>query len=176
MNKAICKECGFENTSVSKYCKDCGYELQKIEIPEVARVPENTKKANNNSKKILGLAIGAIATVLIFYSVNHFIFNPSIDKSMMAVASELNKSCPMMVDSETQLDNAIALPNSVFQYNYTLVNIEKSQTDTLMLKTYLEPIILNQSFYFHFLKENCPDMLTKTIFFHSLIVKTKLFD
>jgi hypothetical protein len=39
----------------------------------------------------------------------------------MAAANELNKSCLMMVDQDTRLDNAVALPENVFQYNYTLI-------------------------------------------------------
>ncbi len=37
----------------------------------------------------------------------------------MEIASEINKSCPMMIDKETQFDNALAMPGKVFQYNYT---------------------------------------------------------
>ena len=42
---------------------------------------------------------------------------------MMAAASEINKTCPIMVDQYTQLDNALALPDNSFQYNYTLIDI-----------------------------------------------------
>ena len=57
---------------------------------------------------------------------------------MMAAASELNKSCPMMVDQDTRLDNAIALPENVFQYNYTLVNLTKDELDLEKFTAYME--------------------------------------
>jgi len=69
----------------------------------------------------------------------------------MKTASEINKSCPMMIDSDTRLDNAISLPSNIFQYNYTLVNMEKETIDIDMLKGYLEPNITN------FVRTN-PDM------------------
>ena len=62
---------------------------------------------------------------------------------MMAAASELNKSCPMMVDQDTRLDNAIALPENVFQYNYTLVNLTKDELDLEKFTAYMEPQITN---------------------------------
>lgn len=48
-----------------------------------------------------------------------------------------------MVDQETRLDNAVALPENVFQYNYTLVNMEKASTDASQLENYLKPILIN---------------------------------
>ena len=62
--------------------------------------------------------------------VQQFAFDkPTFDKVMMESASELNKSCLVMVDKDTRLDNVIALPDNIFQYNYTLVNIEKKTLD-----------------------------------------------
>ena len=48
-----------------------------------------------------------------------------------------------MVDKETRLDNAVALPNNIFQYNYTLINMEKATTDINRIETYLTPIVIN---------------------------------
>ena len=62
---------------------------------------------------------------------------------MMKTASEINKSCPIMVDAETRLDNTVALPNKTIQYNYTLVNIEKGDIDISEFENYLQPVILN---------------------------------
>jgi len=62
---------------------------------------------------------------------------------MMQAASEFNKMCPIMVDKETRLDNSMALPDNVFQYNYTLVNMEKNNINISELEEYIKPIILN---------------------------------
>lgn len=70
-------------------------------------------------------------------------YQMSFDKTMMEAASEFNKSCPIMVDGVTRLDNAIALPDNIFQYNYTLINMGKNSVNIDELTSYLEPIIVN---------------------------------
>jgi hypothetical protein len=59
------------------------------------------------------------------------------------MASELNKMCPMVIDSETRLDNAITFPPKIFQYNYTIVNLEREEIDTLELKNFFEQMSIN---------------------------------
>ncbi|MCX6239793.1 MAG: hypothetical protein NTY07_19985 [Bacteroidia bacterium] len=100
------------------------------------------EQTNNkmNLKSLAGITVGVIVMVL----VQHFFFKaPSFDKQMMQAASELNKTCPMMVDKETQLDNSVALPEKTFQYNYTLVNMVKDSIDIQSFKNYIEPIVTN---------------------------------
>lgn len=41
---------------------------------------------------------------------------------------ELNKECPKLIDSETRLDSANTFDNTI-QYHYTLINIEKANSD-----------------------------------------------
>jgi hypothetical protein len=144
MEKVKCTNCGSENTSKAKYCSDCGYELPKQLIVIEEPVIEQKPVKNNTNKKTLGTLIGIIAFAVAYIAVQQFFFkNVSIDKEMMKLASEINKSCPVMIDAETRLDNTIGMTNRVFQYNYTLVNIEKATTDTMAMKNYLEPMIIN---------------------------------
>lgn len=103
-------------------------------------------KTNNkmDKKKVIGMIVGAAAFLIAYFAVQQVFFKPpTFDKQMMQIASELNKSCPIMVDAETQLDNSVALPNNTFQYNYTLVNTETATVDISELENYLQPIILN---------------------------------
>ncbi len=48
-----------------------------------------------------------------------------------------------MIDQETQLDNTIALPDNSFQYNLTLINMEKADVDIKALEENIKPGILN---------------------------------
>ncbi len=48
---------------------------------------------------------------------------PSIDQALVATASQLNKTLPMMVDKETRLDNTMAAPDKTIVYRYTLINM-----------------------------------------------------
>ena len=91
-------------------------------------------------KTIIGFVVGLTVMTLVQQGCSNQI---SFDKAMMEAASELNTSCPIMVDGETRLDNAMALPDKVFQYNYTLINMEKASVNIDELASYLEPIIVN---------------------------------
>jgi len=94
----------------------------------------------NKRKKTIGTIVGILAFGLSSFAVKQIFFKPvSFDKAMMEAASELNKTCPIMVDKETRLDNTVAMPDNVFQYNYTLVNLEKSQINIDTIKKYVEP-------------------------------------
>ncbi|MCX6246617.1 MAG: hypothetical protein NTW10_02685 [Bacteroidetes bacterium] len=140
-----CKNCGTDNPTTSKYCSGCGYELPRIKTENLNEsLQQKTTKNKDKRKQVFGVIIGIIAFGLSYFAVQQIFFKtPSFDKGMMNIASELNKTCPIMVDAETRLDNAIALPGNIFQYNYTLVNIDKANADTLSMKNYLGPSITN---------------------------------
>jgi hypothetical protein len=98
---------------------------------------KNNKKSINT---IIGLAVGLIA----FFLIKQFVFAPpSFDKVMMKAASEMNESCPIMVDQNTRLDNAVALPGNILQYNYTLVSWIRDSIDIAAFNEYMFPMILN---------------------------------
>ena len=142
MENVICNNCGKSNPTTNRYCNNCGFELPKVqaEVKTESLQQPITSKKKFNLKGIIGIIIG----VGTFFAIQHFFFGvPSYDKAMMQVASELNKTCPVMIDKETRFDNAIALPENIFQYNYTLVNMEMALTDTLAMKSVLEPNIVN---------------------------------
>ena len=153
MEKINCTNCGSENPGNIKYCTSCGYELPKVTIEEIntpVLQPASESKVKRN--KLLGTIAGSVVFLLFYYAAQQLFFkSPSYDKEMMTIASELNKTCPIMVDSVTRFDNAVALPVNTFQYNYTLIDIEIGSIDTVEFKNYLEPTITN------FVK-SCPQM------------------
>ena len=98
----------------------------------------------NKRKKTIGIIVGMVAFGLAYFGVQQIFFKaPTFDKAMMQAASELNKTCPIMVDQDTRLDNAVALPDNIFQYNYTLVNLDKSEVNLDTVKKYIEPGLIN---------------------------------
>ncbi len=105
-------------------------------------------KPVNTSKIRVKNYVAAIAGIL-FAVIGFFIYKqiflspPSFDTLLMQSAGELNKSCPIMVDEYTRLDNAVALPDNGFQYNYTLVSLEKSEVNADSVKKYIEPGIIS---------------------------------
>lgn len=105
---------------------------------------EQPTETKDKKKKLTGIVVGIIAFGLSYFAVQQIFFKPpSFDKVMMQAASELNKTCPIMVDEYTRLDNAVALPGNVFQYNYTLVSITKAEVNLDTVKKYIEPAIVN---------------------------------
>jgi len=146
MERIICNRCDAYNMSAQKYCRECGYELPKSQIEEMVEETETKPqkpKLQLNLKSILGIIVVTIIAAAVSFAVQQFFFKPKIDKELMKMASELNKSCPIMVDAETRLDNMVVLPNKTFQYNYSLVNIGREDIDTLYIKNFLEPNIVN---------------------------------
>lgn len=142
MDQHQCSNCETFNSPNARYCHRCGYELPKkiTEILPESSLEEKSHRKNLSVKSLLGVVLG----IAIMVSLEQYFFKtPTIDETMMELASEMNKSCPVMIDGETRLDNTIALPDKVFQYNYTLVNMVKSTTDTLALKNKLAPTIAN---------------------------------
>ncbi len=72
-----------------------------------------------------------------------FVRKPSFDDTLVKIAIELNKTCPQMIDKETRLDNARAIPGNIFQYNYTILKFNKDSMDVELYKASIEPIIVN---------------------------------
>jgi hypothetical protein len=98
------------------------------------------EERNKKIRKVLGTFVGLLFVVLL----QHLFFTaPGFDKDLAKSASEANKICPMFVDKDTRLDNTVALPGLVLQYNYTLVNYIKDSLDIETLKKGMEPLILN---------------------------------
>ncbi len=95
------------------------------------------------------VSILTIATTIVFAALGYWLAQqflggkPAFDKQLMAVANEINQNCPIMVDSDTRLDNAIGGPGNRFTYNYTLVNFSADQIDLEHFINALRPTILN---------------------------------
>jgi len=73
-----------------------------------------------------------------FYLTQYF-FKPSIeiDKELAKIASEINKNCPLIIDQYLTLDNTVVYPNKTLQYNYTIVEYEKSEINIDTVKKYV---------------------------------------
>lgn len=180
MHYLKCNNCGHFNEVKTEYlvfCANCNKKLDNSysewtkrnsdksfeDYKQLICTTEKSDLAKDlpKSKKIKGLKywIGFAVAFAIFYAIGQIggekiagLFRkPAFDKALMETASEINKSCPIMIDNATRLDNAIALPENVFQYNHTLVGMIKDSINITELENYLKPTITN------FVKTN-PDM------------------
>lgn len=100
-------------------------------------IKEEIEKKKKRKKSIWFAAsfVASFILVQVFFSYN------TVEKRLQREAEEINKSCPMKLDNDLTLDNAKALPNKTFQYNYT-VNHEKSEIIPDTVKKYLFPSLL----------------------------------
>jgi hypothetical protein len=95
-------------------------------------------------------ALVKIVTIVISAAIGYFVVNAllqtdsaSFDATLMQAADEINKVCPIMVDQYTRLDNTIALPGKIFQYNYTLVTLTSADVQPDSLSSALRESIVN---------------------------------
>ena len=69
--------------------------------------------------------------------------NPAPVATLEEIATEFNKKCPQMIDSETRIDGInIKLPNTIV-YKYTLINLPVQNVDTNEFKKALRPGIIS---------------------------------
>ena len=155
MDKVICTHCKTENSSKAKYCIECGFELPKIikeVVPEVQTTVKPKKKRKYVSLLVIISLIVITLSVLGYFTYQKLVENKVFEtienvintakNPLQLIANEMNKSCPMMVDEETRLDKVTLPSKTVFQYNYTLINYEKTEIDTVKIKSNLEQNII----------------------------------
>lgn len=144
-----------ENISKAKYCIECGFELPKIikeVVPEVQTTVKPKKKRKYVSLLVIISLIVITLSVLGYFTYQKLVENKVFEtienvintakNPLQLIANEMNKSCPMMVDEETRLDKVTLPSKTVFQYNYTLINYEKTEIDTVKIKSSLEQNII----------------------------------
>lgn len=150
MPKNKCTECEALNDPIAKYCSQCGFTLPKME-PISAPEPVEVEKPAAKSK-LLPILIAIVVFGISYVATQQFFTSsPSLNQNLIEVANELNKNCPMMIDEQTKLVNAAALPDNVFIYNYMLTNLERDGIDIEEATKTMEPILINN------IKSN-PDM------------------
>ena len=98
----------------------------------------------HNPKRLWRYILLIFIVVLIYLLLNHFIFKPpSFEAQLLKMAARLNENCPMMVDHDTRLDNAMGGPGKYFTYNYTFINHDAAQLNIVDLKQTMIPVLTN---------------------------------
>ena len=140
--KIICSNCQAENDGKSKYCSICGFKLPITENQNIETEVEKLKEIKPKRKFDLKTLIGFLVGFCIMFYVTQYFLKPSIDRQLIEMATQMNKTCPMSVDEYTTLKNVVALPNKTIQYNYTLVGVTKAEVKLDTLKKYFFPTVL----------------------------------
>ncbi|PZP43030.1 MAG: hypothetical protein DI598_16250 [Pseudopedobacter saltans] len=91
-------------------------------------------------QKTIGILLLLVGFIAFLPSCNSDI---AFQKLMEKTAKDINKQCPIQVDSDMVWDSVNVLPNKTFQYYYTIKNFEASDIDTINVKKERTPIMLN---------------------------------
>lgn len=93
-----------------------------------------TKKRNP-----LLIILGFVFVVSVASELRHLFFDPApVSQQMMDASNDINKRCPIMIDSMTRLDNTFAIKGNKFIFNYTLINSDVKDIDVQSLQEELE--------------------------------------
>ena len=68
----------------------------------------------------------------------------TLNSNLIAAANNINSHAPIVIDSMLRFDRVNALNGNTFQYNYTLLTLDKSQIDTNLLKTSGRQLLIDQ--------------------------------
>ena len=95
------------------------------------------------NRKIFFVVVGILAGLLCAFLIYQFFFTrPTYEQELKRAVKTLNESCPLMVDEETRLNAVLVLPGNKVAYKYSLINMEKRNTEIQELKASLEPEII----------------------------------
>lgn len=87
---------------------------------------------------IIVILVVAIIVKLVFFTSSA----AHLDQVIAASATDINKRCPVMIDSATRLDKVVFLTGNVFQFTYTLVGLVKDSIQSEDMKHFLKPILI----------------------------------
>jgi hypothetical protein len=98
-------------------------------------------------KKLLIRKIVQIVIVVILISVTQYYFvkDKSAGKELTALVTKYDTACPIMISNDIRMEGVHSLPNNIVQYDFTLVHIQKENTDVNALKTEVEKEIMASS-------------------------------
>jgi hypothetical protein len=83
--------------------------------------------------------------VLIIGAQNYFGEDTRASKALNALVTKYNSACPAMISNDIRMDAVKSLPHNTFQYDFTLVRVQKESIDVEALKNNVEKEILNSS-------------------------------
>lgn len=103
---------------------------------------ELTKQKSRGYMIVFGIIIFAFVTAVLKMAFREP--KTSINDDLIKVANEINSHAPIIIDSTTRLDNVNALSGGIFQYNYTLLTMDKEAVDVNLLKTSSKESMIKQ--------------------------------
>jgi hypothetical protein len=117
--------------------------LLKSIFDNQSRITQKAKDKMNKKAVIITAFAAVLVTLVGFLIYNRFIGGPArMNKALVKVSSDINRTLPMMLEKDTRLDTTIPGPGKRFTYVNTIVNYELAQIDTVKMRQALTPNII----------------------------------
>ena len=68
----------------------------------------------------------------------------TFNDDLIKAANNINAHAPIIIDSMIRFDRVDAVHGNTFEYNYTLLTLDKSEVDTIQLKTSGRQLMIEQ--------------------------------
>lgn len=96
------------------------------------------------SSKTVQIIVASLSAIFSFFVVQYFMKSePNFEKVLIEVSQKINKTCPLKLDDETQLDNTDCLSKNTIVYNFTLFNTDKKEIENVnLMAKEIEPTII----------------------------------
>jgi hypothetical protein len=103
---------------------------------------ELSKQKSTGLRIVFGIIVFAFITAILKMAFSEPTTN--LNDDLIKAANEINLHAPIIIDSTTRFDRVNALSGNLFQYNYTLLTLDKTQVDTNLLKSSGKTSIIKQ--------------------------------
>lgn len=103
-------------------------------------------KKENQQRKIKQILLAVIVFTIGYFTAQEFIFKGNkILNDMKGHAAVINENCPVKVDKYARLDSAVVIDKNTFQYNYTLIDLNKAEINLDTANKYIKPGLIDQA-------------------------------
>jgi hypothetical protein len=126
--------------------------IKPVESTE-PNTPQSTKKINASNevynkkqKTITTITLAVLLSIILSFAIYKLVSSSpkTKDESLSELVENVNKMCPVMIDTETRLNKVTVSADKTVQFDFVLVNISATQMDVELLKSRIEPSLINE--------------------------------
>ncbi|WP_317900167.1 hypothetical protein [Aurantibacillus circumpalustris] len=117
----------------------------EVYLDEKTKIPEETSSGKKKNKTVIIVVLSSLFTIGLIFTVNKLFFSSTSDNPLEALVSNINRICPVMLDTENRLNKVTLIEEKTVQFDLALVNISSDQFDPNMLKARIEPMVVKEA-------------------------------
>lgn len=103
--------------------------------------------ANKKEKTITIITLAVLLSIILSFVIFKIVSSSTKSNadSLSELVENVNKMCPVMIDTETRLNKVSKSADKTVQFDLVLVNISSTQMDVELLKSRIEPTLVNEA-------------------------------